>query len=300
MGLTVEDIFTLIELKMAGHILRGGAVLDLGSQRISNHVLAERTKVMELATLFEVTAPCPLPLPQSRSDGRSPLNAELPMAELLWRWLGYDYAAVDIDGTPGCIPLDLNYDSVPTCQQAKYHIVTNFGTTEHVANQFNAFKVIHELTIPGGVMIHNVPAQGMLTHGLVNYTHKFFWMLARSNGYEVLKLSFVIDPRPYSLPTEILEDSAIWRRGRGPPPHLLAPPPDHWHTSRPESHLEMDCALRVVLKKSFDIPFVAPIDVNTGTRTENPALSERYWTVFRPDPFVGLQPHHRPISRRSE
>ncbi len=281
MGLSVEDVHTLIELKTAGHIFRGGAVIDVGSQRISNRVLADHTKVLELGMLFEVTAPCPLPPFQTRPDGSSPLNAELPSAELLWRWLGYDYAAIDIDGTPGCIPLDLNYDSIPMWQRAKYDIVTNFGTTEHVANQCNAFKIIHDLTIPGGVMIHSVPAQGMLTHGLVNYTHKFFWMLARSNGYELLKLSLAIDPLAYSVPNNILETSML-RLGR----------------RRPEDHQETDCLLYVVLRKSFDIPFVAPIDVNTGTRTDNPILSERYWTVFRSDPFAGLQPHHRPKSRR--
>src|SRR5579864_6274463 len=39
------------------------------------------------------------------------------------------------------------------------------------------------------------------------------------------------------------------------------------------------------MQKVFKIPFVAPLDVMTGTRTTNEALAARYWTVFTPDPF---------------
>jgi hypothetical protein len=43
-----------------------------------------------------------------------------------------------IDGRPGSIPLDLNYDPAPNESLGKYQLVTNFGTIEHVANQLNA------------------------------------------------------------------------------------------------------------------------------------------------------------------
>ena len=109
-----------------------------------------------------------------------------PHARNFWHWLGLGYAAIDIDGSPDAIPLDLNYDDIPKPEKGKYQLITNFGTTEHVANQLNAFKVIHDLTAVNGVMVHNLPAQGMLNHGLVNYNFKFFWMLARSNGYKWL------------------------------------------------------------------------------------------------------------------
>ena len=99
---------------------------------------------------------------------------------------GSGYAAIDIDASPGSIPLDLNFDDVPAEFKASFALVTNFGTTEHVANQLNAFKTIHDLAEVGGVMIHTVPAQGYMNHGLVNYNPKFFWMLARSNGYKWL------------------------------------------------------------------------------------------------------------------
>ena len=85
----------------------------------------------------------------------------------------------------------------------RYDLVTNFGTTEHVANQLNAMKIIHDLTAVGGVMIHNVPLQGFMNHGLVNYNMKFFWMLARSNGYEWVLVNFMGEQSADELPANI-------------------------------------------------------------------------------------------------
>jgi hypothetical protein len=275
-GLSKQEIATLIELKTAGHIPRQGAVIELGAQQLSNEFLADLAKLDELGRLYGVAGPHELPLARLEFDKDRLIqqDADSPTAEKFWQWLGYDYAAIDIDGTPGCIPLDLNYDSVPDAEVGKYQIVTNFGTTEHIANQFNAFKVIHDLTALGGVMLHNVPAQGMLTHGLVNYTHKFFWMLARSNGYQVLKLMFKGDDILYPLPDNILEASFSKATGR-----------------RLEDHQEMDCALVVVFKKTYDIAYVAPLDVPTGSRTGNDTLRNRYWTVFEADAFSSITPN---------
>ena len=119
-------------------------------------------------------------------------DAVAPLARGFWTWLGCTYAAIDIDGTPGSIPLDLNVDDAPAAARGAFHLVTNFGTTEHIANQLNVFKVIHDLAVPGGVFVHEVPAQGMWNHGLVNYNPKFFWMLARSNGYEVIFMDYAL------------------------------------------------------------------------------------------------------------
>lgn len=50
--------------------------------------------------------------------------------------------------------------------------------------------------------------------------------------------------------------------------------------------------------KSFDIPFVPPIDVPTGAQTDIEILRKRYWTVFEPNPFDGVQAHD-PVRRFS-
>ena len=49
-------------------------------------------------------------------------------------------------------------------------MVTNFGTTEHIANQLQSFKIIHDLAAPGALMLHVVPAGGMPMTGPLLYT----------------------------------------------------------------------------------------------------------------------------------
>ena len=54
-----------------------------------------------------------------------------------------------------------------------------------------------------GLMVHSVPAQGMFNHGLINYNFKFFWMLARSNGYKFIHADYITSRELYNLPTNI-------------------------------------------------------------------------------------------------
>lgn len=98
---------------------------------------------------------------------------------------GHTYACIDLyDGD--ALPWDLNTIACPPIVAAKYDLVTNFGTTEHVMDQMNAFRLVHDFTKEGGIMFHIVPIT-MLTHGLFNYTPTFFECLARGNDYEVLE-----------------------------------------------------------------------------------------------------------------
>ena len=94
------------------------------------------------------------------------------------------YATIDLDTRHRrSIPLDLNTDQVPQPLRRQFDLVINTGTTEHVANQAQAFRIIHDLTRKGGVMFHEVPA-GSWNHGLVNYTPKFFLLLHKQNDYQ--------------------------------------------------------------------------------------------------------------------
>jgi hypothetical protein len=47
-------------------------------------------------------------------------------------------------------------------------------------------------------------------------------------------------------------------------------------------------AAREELEGLGDLFDVAPIDVDTGTRTEIRVLEERYWSVFKPNAFDAL------------
>lgn len=94
-----------------------------------------------------------------------------------------EYDCIDMDGRHGAMALDLNE---PIYIDKQYDIVTNHGTTEHVFDQAACFRLMHDLTRVGGVMIHCIPMQGYLAHGMYCYTPELFHAIAYTNRYERL------------------------------------------------------------------------------------------------------------------
>lgn len=91
--------------------------------------------------------------------------------------------AIDLHGTEKSKKHDLN---TQVNVEEQYEIVTNFGTGEHVFNQYMFFKNMHDLTKVGGFMMHSMPNQGCYDHGFFNYHPTFLFDLAKANGYDVL------------------------------------------------------------------------------------------------------------------
>jgi hypothetical protein len=248
MGINVENLKLLIRLREAGLIPDRAAVVEIGAQQLDNSFLRARSLVARLGQLFGVTDPIglPDPLPTHLTEGgEDHLPEAAPLARKFWEWLGLGYASIDIDGSPGSIPLDLNYDGVSSAARGKYHVVTNFGTTEHVANQLNAFEIIHDLTASGGVMIHDLRAQGAINHGLVNYNPKFFWMLARSNDYGWYHFDYRSGSELYELPQNLVDYVAQYA------PDIV---------TRRKGYRLVNASLVVVLQKRFDRSFFPPMD----------------------------------------
>lgn len=111
---------------------------------------------------------------------------------------GNRYECIDLDDFNGQMPVlkwDLNDAVCPEEHKSKYDLVTNFGTTEHLFNQTNAFRLIHDLTNVGGKMLHILPMADM-NHGLFNYNPVLFISLAKSNNYEVLHMFMTSNHEP--------------------------------------------------------------------------------------------------------
>jgi hypothetical protein len=117
--------------------------------------------------------------------GGLPNRSGVVFAYELWHRCGFDYLSYDVNPAPYSKVFDLNFDVVPDADRQTGTIVTNIGTTEHVANQLNAFRTVHDLLKVGGVAIHQVPFAGMLNHSLVNYHPKFFFSLIVNNRYRL-------------------------------------------------------------------------------------------------------------------
>ena len=268
MGLGVADLQLIVALRERGILPEACAIAEIGAQQINDSILDAPDEIAKAGVAFGVKTPAPV---FKRSGPPSPNDALLgtPSARGLWTWLGFDYAAIDVDGSPGSVPLDLNYDDVPPGSIGRYHLVTNYGTTEHAANQLQAFKIIHDLTSLGGVMVHHVPA-AMLEHGLVNYTLKFFNTLARSNGYEILYMSWSLGGAQ-AVSDGLINQIASY---------------DSSARERLEHYRPTDCGIIAVLRKIYELRYVAPLDIPGGTETDNAELLARYPTVFDPNIFL--------------
>jgi len=206
------------------------------------------------------------------------------LAGELYTALGLSYVSMDITAVRDSIVLDLNYDDAPEDCLNSYDLVTNLGTTEHIANQLNAFKVIHDITKPGGYMYHELPYTGFLTHGLVNYTPKFFWMLCKSNFYEYVEMMVIASHIPEPMHGDVLagarfivsEDGRMRERifDTGP------------GSGSSDGFRCQDSGIFCLMRKTFDAPFVPPVDGDVGNLA--PAAKKRYWSLAEPDAFERL------------
>jgi hypothetical protein len=194
----------IIELKQRGLLNGCRRVVEIGRQQINDRLIAS-PMLDDAVALFGGTKPELTPV------GAPRIMPNSPPGELLWSAFGMQSKSVDIDG--GDIRIDLNKGRVPWRYRGAFDLAINAGTTEHVANQGNAFAAIHELMRAGGLMVHQLPVCGSLSHGFFGYQPKFFHRLAKANDYEVAQLT-LLPQAEIDVPEEF--------RGNGLPSRVLA------------------------------------------------------------------------------
>jgi hypothetical protein len=118
-----------------------------------------------------------------------PHTPTLFLGELLEK-ASLDYVAFDVVATRKARRFDLNRHALAEDKKGTFDLVLNFGTTEHLMNQYNAFKVIHDAAKVGGHMFHQLPSTGYINHGYFSYNALMFDELAAENGYELVDLWF--------------------------------------------------------------------------------------------------------------
>jgi hypothetical protein len=138
---------------------------------------------------------------RSRGIEEAAIRAALPENEPVavrevYRALGIDYLAIDVDGSFDSRYFDLNTFAPPIEWRAAFDLVNNEGTFEHLINPINGFHVAHELLKVGGVAIHSLPLTGWRDHGLMYPTVKFYAELFGANRYEILEASILVDQSP--------------------------------------------------------------------------------------------------------
>lgn len=108
------------------------------------------------------------------------------LAEQLYRQLGCSrYVSIDGNGR-GTLVHDLN---LPLAKGfGAFDLVTDFGTGEHIFNQAQVWRTVHDLTKVGGHIAFDRPTQGYPEHCFYNTHECLFRDLAAANGYELLRL----------------------------------------------------------------------------------------------------------------
>lgn len=119
----------------------------------------------------------------------------------------FDYAAfisIDWHGNNGVMKLDFR-EPMPESLLNKADLLTNFGFTEHVDNQFMTWKNINDLVKVGGKIICELPAQENFPGHLdcPYYTLEFFQLLA-------LKCDYEIDSLRYQQHTIPIAGQVVW------------------------------------------------------------------------------------------
>jgi hypothetical protein len=101
--------------------------------------------------------------------------------------LGIQHTSVDTNNSFGALPLDLGAEIDRPAWVDYFDVVTDFGTMEHVHNQYWGFKNVHLFCRPGGLMVHSVPKVGY-RHGKFWYTMESFEDIARVSSCSILRL----------------------------------------------------------------------------------------------------------------
>lgn len=278
MGLNSDLVDTLIFLKNKNLLPKNRNVAEIGAQQLGTNFIESTINLENFRKSFGLDKPIPEFLNNDKKimahGGLEYLSQNAPSSRIFWKWAQFDYLSIDVDTQFDSIPLDLNFDQVPRRFKNRFHLVTNYGTTEHIANQCNAFKVIHDLTALNGIMIHALPSQGMINHGLINYNPKFFWMLCRSNDYEVIDFQYGYDKVGYPVPENIYDFINKF--------HTL--PKDHFNDIK-----VFDAGIQIILRKKHLSSFVPPLDVPNGAVSAGPKFTKRYWSIFKEDPVFSLR-----------
>lgn len=189
MGIAFALVKRMEQLKL---LARGCSILDIGSSNLYSATAGQigafvRTHAPDGGGDVEAFA-ARLAAGSAYDPIKGGVNGSF-VGELFER-AGMRYVSIDIANGYRTRILDLNHAPLPVEFQHEFDLVLNFGTTEHVLNQLNCFKVIHDAAKAGGYMFHSLPAVGFLDHGYLTYTGRCFFDVAGNNEYEIADLWF--------------------------------------------------------------------------------------------------------------
>jgi len=112
---------------------------------------------------------------------------------------GMEHISIDLNGKRGALKIDLSKPIINPNWVNYFDIITNLGTTEHVepqSSQYICFRNLHNLLVPGGMIIHVLPdiermddCSSIKKHSNNYYKPSFFDMLTcNGKAYKLIKM----------------------------------------------------------------------------------------------------------------
>ena len=272
MGISLAVIDKLQELGLFG----GGrtSVLDIGSSNlysasadgIQRFLAAHGVPISPEVTAFAEKL--------ARGSTYDPVSGGVNNSFVgeLFEKAGMKYDAIDIADGYGTTILDLNHTPAPPHFVGAFDLVLNFGTTEHLLNQYNAFRVMHDSTKVGGYIVNSLPAVGYSDHGYITYTPRFFFDLAGYNEYELVGFWFEGPGGNNDLYAPIRNYQTYF-------PNLASTLSDReiTETGRKVAALEIpDVGILVVYRKVKSRPFMGAIETSTSVGNVPASVTASY------------------------
>lgn len=187
MAITKIDYFLMRNLREAGLLKLDGSLIEFGEANWYGDVSLDqlRADIDAFALPGEVQA---LKDKLQQIEGGQSNTKLFDVAKIFYQCFlqNSSHFAIDLSGTSSSLKLNLN-EPLPDCGQ--YDVLIDFGTAEHVFDLRQFFANAHDVTLPGGLMIHGLPWTGWIDHGFYNFQPTLFFDLAAANDYKIHTVS---------------------------------------------------------------------------------------------------------------
>ncbi len=183
MGLGIAQVTGLLELYNLGYLKGKSNVLDIGSQEL--HLRKNDLKNLCNQTKMDISE-----IDKYPDIDMYPAKPRCS-SKHLWKSLGIEnYSSIDINEEHGSLKHDLNLPFEKKDYFNKFDIVTDVGSCEHVFNIPEAYKTVHKITKPGGlIIIYQAKIGG---NGYYQFDRFFFEGLAAANNYKIVISNYTI------------------------------------------------------------------------------------------------------------
>jgi hypothetical protein len=235
MGVSATPLSRILDMHERGLLRPGASIMELGAQQL--YCKGKEDFLRDFIAKMAAKNPA-IKSAQQYSMQELAALANGGFMSTLMTACGLTYSAIDIFEGEGTIIFDLNRQEPPPEMLNRYDLVTNFGTTEHVVNQYLSMKTVHEITAPGGLIYHQLPLGGYYMHGYFAYTPLLFKELAEANQYEV-----ILEGYSKGLPTKS--------------PDFMV------NNGYPDAEF-FDFGIDFIFRKTADAPFRIPLETSTS------------------------------------